>query len=139
MTTKSTTVKESKPDTKPFVQPARVKVVNESRLVLAQDVEGFTSNFRREAARSVGRIMADPRKLAVFKELLATFGQYAEDRYEHSLVERDTAIANKAARLQEAQAKALRDADNVIKSKRAHMQQLTDELEVHDAKMQKLR
>lgn len=145
MTTKSTTVKPVKTvkavkaDKAAEVVPAREKILNESRLVLPQDVGGFTSNFRREAARSVGRIMADPNKLRIFQELLATFGQYAEDRYEHALVTRDVALADKAMKLREAEDQALRNADAVIKSKRAQVAGLNAEIEVHDAKMQKLK
>ena len=128
MTDKSTTVKPSK---KP-----RVKVVNESRLNLPQDVEGFSSNFRREAARAVGRIMSDKKKLDVFLELLKTFGEYAEDRFEQNLVDRDVAVANKATKLREAQATALRAADAVIKGKRANALQLMAEIEAHDKKME---
>lgn len=128
MTDKSTTVKPSK---KP-----RVKVVNESRLNLPQDVEGFSSNFRREAARAVGRIMSDKKKLEVFLELLKTFGEYAEDRFEQNLVDRDVAVAHKAAKLKEAQATALRAADAVIKGKRANAMQLMAEIEAHDKKME---
>ena len=134
MTTKSTTVKKEVKEVK-VATPVRQKIVNESRLVLPQDVGGFTSNFRREAARSVGRIMSDPNKLKVFQELLALFGQYAEDRYEQSSIERDAAMAGKAAKLVEAQAQALRNADAVIKGKRAHAEQLIAEVAAHDAKM----
>ena len=131
MTDKSTTVKPTK-----TVTPARVKVYNESKLELPQDIGGFSSNFRREAARSVGRIMADPKKLAVFQELLKVFGQYAEDRYENAIVVRDKAVADKQVQLKAAQAQALRTADGVIKSKRAQAAKLEAEIAVHDKKME---
>ena len=141
MTTKSTTVKTVKAKAvkaTPVAAPVvvREKIVNESRLVLPQDVGGFTTNFRREAARSVGRIMADPKKLAVFQELLKVFGQYAEDRYENAIVVRDKAVAGKQVQLKAAQAQALRTADGVIKSKRAQAAKLEAEIAVHDKKME---
>ena len=145
MTTKSTTVKTVKakavkatPVAEPVAAPVvvREKIVNESRLVLPQDVGGFTTNFRREAARSVGRIMADPKKLAVFQELLKVFGQYAEDRYENAIVVRDKAVSDKQVQLKAAQAQALRTADGVIKSKRAQAAKLEAEIAVHDKKME---
>ena len=135
MTTKSTTVKTVKAKAAPVVV-VREKIVNESRLVLPQDVGGFTTNFRREAARSVGRIMADPKKLAVFQELLKVFGQYAEDRYENAIVVRDKAVSDKQVQLKAAQAQALRTADGVIKSKRAQAAKLEAEITVHDKKME---
>jgi len=144
MTVKSTTVKKKAEvkaevkavkETKVVTAPVREKIVNESRLVLPQDIVGFTSNFRREAARSVGRIMADPKKLAIFKELLVVFGQYADDRFEHGVIVRDKAVAEKAARLLDAEAQALQNADGVIKGKRAHVAKLSEEIAVHDAKM----
>ena len=145
MTVKSTTVKTVKAKAAPVVKatkaveaaPAREKILNESRLVLPQDIVGFTANFRREAARSVGRIMADPKKLAIFKELLEVFGQYADDRYEHGIVVRDKAIAAKAAKLVEAEAQALQNADGVIKGKRAQAALLNAEIATHDEKMGK--
>lgn len=127
MTDKSTTVK-------PVKKP-RVKISNESKLQLPQDVEGFSSNFRREAARSVGRIMADERKLEVFLELLEHFKDYAGDRFEQNLIERDGALVAKAATLKEAQAVALRNAEHVIKGKRANALQLMAEIEAHDKKV----
>lgn len=136
MTTKSTTVKKEVVKAVKVAAPVRQKIVNESRLVLPQDIGGFTSNFRREAARSVGRIMSDRKKLDTFLELLSLFGQYAEDRYEQSVIERDSAIAAKASKLVEAQATALRNADAVIKGKRAHAEQLIAEVAAHDAKME---
>lgn len=127
MSDKTTTVK-------PVKKP-RVKISNESKLQLPQDVEGFSSNFRREAARSVGRIMADERKLKVFLELLEHFKDYAGDRFEQNLIERDSAVAAKAATLLEAQAVALRNAEHVIKGKRANALQLMAEIEAHDKKV----
>lgn len=127
MSDKTTTVK-------PVKKP-RVKISNESKLQLPQDVEGFSSNFRREAARSVGRIMADERKLEVFLELLEHFKDYAGDRFEQNLIERDGALVAKAATLKEAQAVALRNAEHVIKGKRANALQLMAEIEAHDKKV----
>lgn len=127
MSDKTTTVK-------PVKKP-RVKISNESKLQLPQDVEGFSSNFRREAARSVGRIMADERKLKVFLELLEHFKDYAGDRFEQNLIERDGALVAKAATLKEAQAVALRNAEHVIKGKRANALQLMAEIEAHDKKV----
>ena len=124
---KRTTVKPAK--------KARVKISNESKLQLPQDVEGFSSNFRREAARSVGRIMSDERKLKVFIELLGHFKNYAEDRFEQNAIEREVALASKAEALKEAQAVALRNAENVIKGKRANAMQLMAEIEAHDKKV----
>ena len=114
---------------------ARAKITSESKLKLPQDVEGFSSNFRREAARSVGRIMADERKLGVFLELLEHFSQYATDRFEQNLIERDAAVASKAAALKEAQAVALRNAEHVIKGKREYAVKLMAEIEAHDKKV----
>ena len=133
MTDKSTTVK----TVKAKAAPVREKIVNESRLVLPQDIGGFTTNFRGEAARNVGRIMADPKKLAIFKELLEVFGQYAEDRYEHGVVVRDKAVAAKATQLKAAEAQALQNADGIIKGKRAHVAHLEAEIAAHDKKMGK--
>jgi len=127
MSDKTTTVKP--------VKKTRVKISNESKLQLPQDVEGFSSNFRREAARSVGRIMADERKLKVFLELLEHFKNYAEDRFEQNAIERTVALASKAAVLKEAQAVALRNAEHVIKGKRANALQLLAEIEAHDKKV----
>jgi hypothetical protein len=127
MSDKTTTVKP--------VKKTRVKISNESKLQLPQDVEGFSSNFRREAARSVGRIMADERKLKVFLELLEHFKNYAEDRFEQNAIERTVALASKAAVLKEAQAVALRNAEHVIKGKRANALQLMAEIEAHDKKV----
>jgi uncharacterized protein YdaU (DUF1376 family) len=127
MSDKTTTVKPAK--------KARVKISNESKLQLPQDVEGFSSNFRREAARSVGRIMSDERKLKVFIELLGHFKNYAEDRFEQNAIEREVALASKAEALKEAQAVALRNAENVIKGKRANAMQLMAEIEAHDKKV----
>ena len=124
MTKQSTTVKP-------------VKIINESKLKLPQDIGGFSINFRREAARSVGRIMADEKKLECFLEMLKTFDQYARDRFEHQLLLRDQAVKAKADRLVEAQAEALRNADNVIKSKRAHIEHLQAEVDAHDVRMEK--
>ena len=117
----------------------KTKIINESKLVLPQDIGGFPVNFRREAARSIGRIMADEKKLNCFLELLKVFEQYAKDRYEHQLVVRDNALKDKAAALKEAQEKALRDADGVVASKRAHAEKLLAEIAAHDAKMEKLK
>jgi hypothetical protein len=127
MATKSTTVKN------------RVKVTNEAKLVLPQDVGGFTTNFRREAARSVGRIMADEKKLKVFLELLEQFKQYAEDRFEQQIEVRADALAAKAAALKAAEEQALRDADAIIASKRIAAAQFTAEVEAHDKRMEALR
>mgnify|MGYP003672938978 CR=1 FL=1 len=124
MTKKSTTV-------------ARIKVTNESKLKLPQDVGGFTTNFRREAARSVGRIMSDEKKLKCFLELLKSFGEYAEDRYEAALVTRSSALAAKAAALKVAEAKALSAADSIIAGKRAHIEKLSAEVSAHDTKVEK--
>jgi len=117
---------------------AKPKVVNESKLVLPQDIGGFTVNFRREAARSVGRIMADGQKLEVFLELLDVFKQYAIDRFEHQEVVMQRALADKAEKLRKAQEQALRDADSVVASKRATVAHLQKQIDAHDAKMQKL-
>ena len=127
MANKSTTVKK------------RVKVTNEAKLVLPQDVGGFSTNFRREAARSVGRIMADEKKLKVFLELLEQFKHYAEDRFEQQLENRATALAAKAAVLKAAEEQALRDADAIIASKRIAAAQFTAEVEAHDKRMEALR
>jgi hypothetical protein len=127
MSDKTTTVKPAK--------KARVKISNESKLQLPQDVEGFSSNFRREAARSVGRIMSDERKLKVFLELLGHFKNYAEDRFEQNAIERAAALASKAEALKEAQAVALRNAEHVIKGKRANAMKLMAEIEAHDKKV----
>jgi hypothetical protein len=127
MATKSTTVKN------------RVKVTNEAKLVLPQDVGGFTTNFRREAARSVGRIMADEKKLKVFLELLEQFKQYAEARFEQQIEVRADALAAKAAALKAAEEQALRDADAIIASKRIAAAQFTAEVEAHDKRMEALR
>lgn len=117
----------------------KTKIINESKLVLPQDIGGFSVNFRREAARSIGRIMADEKKLNCFLELLQVFEQYAKDRYEHQLVVRENALKDKAAALKEAQEKALRDADGVIAGKRAHAEKLLAEIAEHDKKMEKLK
>ncbi len=127
MSDKTTTVKP--------IKKTRVKISNESKLQLPQDVEGFSSNFRREAARSVGRIMSDERKLKVFLELLEHFKNYAEDRFEQNAVERKAILAAKAEALKEAQAVALRNAEHVIKGKRANAMQLMAEIEAHDKKV----
>ncbi len=127
MSNKTTTVKAAK--------KIRVKIANESKLQLPQDVEGFSSNFRREAARSVGRIMSDERKLEVFLELLEHFKNYAEDRFEQNAIERKVALASKAESLKEAQAIALRNAEHVIKGKRANALKLMAEIEAHDKKV----
>ena len=127
MANKSTTVKK------------RVKVTNEAKLVLPQDVGGFSTNFRREAARSVGRIMADEKKLKVFLELLEQFKNYAEDRFEQQLENRAAALAAKAAVLKAAEEQALRDADAIIASKRIAAAQFTAEVEAHDKRMEALR
>ena len=127
MANKSTTVKK------------RVKVTNEAKLVLPQDVGGFSTNFRREAARSVGRIMADEKKLKVFLELLEQFKHYAEDRFEQQLENRAAALAAKAAVLKAAEEQALRDADAIIASKRIAAAQFTAEVEAHDKRMEALR
>lgn len=124
MTTKSTTVKK------------RIKVTNESKLVLPQDVGGFTSNTRRELARSVGRIMADKKKLDVFMELLEQFAHYAQDRFENQIEVRAKAVATKAAVLKTAEAQALKDADAIIASKRIAAAQFTAEVEAHDKRME---
>ncbi len=127
MSDKTTTVKP--------IKKTRTKISNESKLQLPQDVEGFSSNFRREAARSVGRIMSDERKLKVFLELLEHFKNYAEDRFEQNAVERKAILAAKAEALKEAQAVALRNAEHVIKGKRANAMQLMAEIEAHDKKV----
>ena len=127
MSDKTTTVKP--------IKKTRTKISNESKLQLPQDVEGFSSNFRREAARSVGRIMSDERKLKVFIELLEHFKNYAEDRFEQNAVERKAILAAKAEALKEAQAVALRNAEHVIKGKRANAMQLMAEIEAHDKKV----
>jgi hypothetical protein len=134
MTTKSTTVK-----AKPTPKPARVKITNESKLVLPQDIGGFTANFRREAARSVGRIMADEKKLECFIELLEKFKEYAVDRHENSVEDLKRAMAAKAAKLKLAQEQALADAGHIIKGKRAAVEQFTAEIEAHDKKVAKMR
>lgn len=133
MTTKSTTVKAT-----PTPVPARVKITNESKLVLPQDIGGFTANFRREAARSVGRIMADAEKLECFLDLLDKFKEYAVDRHEGNVLELQRAVAAKAAKLRAAQAQALADAGNIIKGKRAAVEQFTSEIEAHDARVAKM-
>lgn len=133
MTNKSTTVKaKSNPKT------ARVKITNESKLVLPQDIGGFTANFRREAARSVGRIMADPEKLACFLELLDKFKEYAIDRHENSEKELQTAIKAKAAKLRAAQDRAVHDAKGVINGKRAVVEQYTAEIEAHEKRLEEI-
>ena len=131
MTDKSTTVKPTK-----TVTPARVKVYNESKLELPQDIGGFSSNFRREAARSVGRIMADHTKLECFIKLCDTFKDYAIDRHEHQLTVRDVAIKAKADKLKAAERDALRTADAIIKSKRANVDKLVAEIAAHDKRME---
>ncbi|MDG1315366.1 MAG: hypothetical protein P8P29_07585 [Flavobacteriaceae bacterium] len=133
MTNKSTTVKaKSNPKT------ARVKITNESKLVLPQDIGGFTANFRREAARSVGRIMADPEKLTCFLELLDKFKEYAIDRHENSEKELQTAIKAKAAKLRAAQDRAVHDAKGVINGKRAVVEQYTAEIEAHEKRLEEI-
>ena len=133
MTNKSTTVKaKSNPKT------ARVKITNESKLVLPQDIGGFTANFRREAARSVGRIMADPEKLTCFLELLDKFKEYAVDRHENSEKELQTAIKAKAAKLRAAQDRAVHDAKGVINGKRAVVEQYTAEIEAHEKRLEEI-
>ena len=127
MSNKTTTVKPAK--------KTRVKISNESKLQLPQDVEGFSSNFRREAARTVGRIMADKKKLEVFQELLEHFADYDNDRFEQNAIEREAALKAKAASLKEAQAVALRNAEHVIKGKRANALKLMAEIEEHDKKV----
>lgn len=114
----------------------KTKIVNESKLQLPQDIGGFSVNFRREAARSVGRIMSDEKKLECFLEMLDIFKQYATDRFEHQLVVRDNALADKAAKLKEAQAIALTNADSVIKGKRAVVEKLQREIDAHDVRME---
>ena len=131
MTQKSATVK---PKGK-----KREKITNESKLNLPQDIGSFTVNFRREAARSIGRIMADQAKLDVFLELLDIFRDYANDRFEEQIVTRDRALADKAAKLKAAEQQALRDADAIIAGKRAHMNQLQAEVAAHDEKMAALK
>lgn len=133
MTNKSTTVKAKSTPT-----PARVKITNESKLVLPQDIGGFTANFRREAARSVGRIMADPAKLECFLDLLDKFKEYAVDRHEGNVAELQKAIEAKATKLRAAQAQALADAGNIIKGKRAAVEQFTAEIEAHDERVAKM-
>jgi hypothetical protein len=139
MTTKSTTVKKEVTKKAVVAVPVREKIVNESRLVLPQDIGGFTSNFRREAARSVGRIMNDPKKLEIFQELLAAFGVYAEDRFEHSLVVHSKNVADKAAKLRLAEVDALNTAEGIIRGKRAHAEKLLAEIAVHDTKMEAIK
>lgn len=117
----------------------KTKIVNESKLVLPQDIGGFSVNFRREAARSIGRIMADEKKLECFRELLAVFAQYAEDRFEHQINVRDDALKAKAVALKAAEATALQNADGIVASKRAHMEKLAAEIAAHDARMEKLK
>ena len=134
MTTKSTTVK-----AKSSSIPDRVKITNESKLVLPQDIGGFTANFRREAARSVGRIMADETKLECFIELLDKFKEYAVDRHENGVQELKRAMAAKAAKLRLAQEQALADAGNIIKGKRAAVEQFTSDIEAHDERVAKMR
>jgi len=124
MAKKSTTVKK--------------KITNATMLELPQDIGGFTVNFRREAARSVGRIGADPERLKVFLELLGRFGQYAKDRHEQQIVVREKAVAAKAVALQEAADKALRDADRRIATKRAEVARMSAEIDQHDARMDAL-
>lgn len=102
---------------------------------MPQDVGGFTANLRREAARSVGRIMADEKKLDVFLELLEQFKMYAEDRFENQLAVRAQALATKAKTLKAAEARALKDADAIIASKRIAAAQFTAEVEAHDKRM----
>jgi hypothetical protein len=114
---------------------ARTKIVHEARLDLPQDVEGFSINFRRESARTVGRIMADERKLAVFLTLLEKFSEYATDKFEDSLATRAAALADKAAKLKADQAEALRKAGHIVNSKRAEVAKLTLEIDAHDAKV----
>lgn len=130
MTNKSTTVK-----AKSNPKPARAKITNESKLVLPQDIGGFTANFRREAARSVGRIMADPEKLACFLELLDKFKEYAIDRHEVSEKELQLAIKAKADKLRKAQEQAIHDAKGVINGKRAVVEQYTAEIAAHEKRL----
>jgi len=114
------------------VKAKRVKIINESKLDLPQDVDGFSTNFRREAARAIGRIQNDERRLECFKELAAIFVQYAEDRFEQNQKELKVALEAKAKQRKLAAEKAKREADAVIKSKRALAEQLTAELKAHD-------
>ena len=130
MTKKSTTVKTK------IVNESKTKIVNESKLKLPQDIGGFSVNFRREAARSVGRIMADDKKLKCFLEMLDVFKQYAEDRFEHQIEIRNKAVADKAVKLKAAQADALTTAEGVIKGKRAAVAQMQREIEAHDVRME---
>ena len=119
------------------VKPTRARITTESKLVLPQDIGGFTVNFRREAARSVGRIMADQKKLDVYLELLERFAEYAKDRFEGQVEDRAKAIADKAKTLKAAEERALRDANGVIAGKRAHIEHLAAEVAAYDKKMEK--
>ena len=116
----------------------RVKVVNESKLKLPQDIGSFTANARRELARSVGRIMVDDKKLQCFLELLDVFKDYATDRHEANVVAMDKTKIMRAAKLKEIEAQKLLDARGVIAGKRGAVAKLEEEIAVHDAKIAKL-
>lgn len=112
---------------------ARVKVTNEAKLVLPQDIGSFSANFRREAARTVGRIAADPKRLAVFKELLGAFGNYADDRFEKAEADLEVALKNKAVATAEALAIIEANHDRVAENAKAEIARLSEHVAAHEA------
>jgi hypothetical protein len=132
MTTKSTTVKQTP-------APVRERVTQEHKLVLPQDVGGFTTNFRREAARSVGRIMTDEKKLKCFLGLLEAFEDYALGRFEKNTELLKKTLSDKAAVLIRERERLVESAATLIDGKRATVAHLAAEIDAHDTEIARIR
>ena len=63
-----------------------------------RDVHGFTSGFRREVARTVGRIKGNDEKFDVFMKHLREAANWARQRHEIAKRVRDAQLTEIAAR-----------------------------------------
>lgn len=119
-------MKEKKMTKAPITQAAKLK--------FPQDTVGFTSAFKREAARAIGRIGGKEDKLAIFLETLEILREYAVNKTEAQVA------AVKVAREAEKEkvAKALEDDKKRkarrIASKEAEIALLTREIEALEPK-----
>ena len=86
-------------------------VTNPRDIEWPHDEYGFTTMVRKEGVRAVGRIKADPAKLAVFLDTLRTLAQHAQVKVEDQKVQVEADRAAAAARIAVELERAARDAE----------------------------
>ncbi len=103
-------------------------ITNPTKLPFPADKYGITSAYKREAARTIGRIMGDPARLEMFLEVTNVLVEYAHAKFEQQTQTKELNANKRAADLEAARKEATARAKAKVARLKAQVAELNKEI-----------